>query len=208
MKSSSIILIILLIIIIIGGVWYFSSNKSTSTNNQQTNQYQTSSSASPQTSQVETYTEKNCIADECLEVEGLEYPVGNLPENVKEALDEAINDEYKAEATYQKVIDKFGEVRPFIMIKRAETQHINSLKALYEKYGIEIPENDLASQVPTFDSITEACQAGVDAEIANVAIYDDLFTTVKDYEDITTVFEQLQSASENNHLPAFEKCSK
>lgn len=204
MKTSSIILIILLAIIIVGGIWYFNSADDTSLDNQ-IDQYQ---ATSPMTSQTATtYTEENCIADECLEVENLEYPVGNLPQDVKDALDEAINDEYKAEATYQKVIDSFGEVRPFIMIKRAETQHINSLKAIYEKYGLTIPENNLAEQVPTFDSISEACQAGVDAEIANIAIYDNLFDTVKNYEDITLVFNQLRNASQNNHLPAFEKCT-
>jgi len=38
---------------------------------------------------------------------GVEYPAGNLPNEVQTALDEAINDEYKALSVYEAVIAKF-----------------------------------------------------------------------------------------------------
>ncbi len=201
MKTSTILIIITVIIAIIIGIWLLDKNKTNS-------QTQTKNITSSLPTQSPSIDAKNCISDECLEVNNLEYPVDSLPDNIQKALSTAINDEYKAEATYQKIVDTFGEIRPFIMIKRAESQHINSLKAIYEKYGISIPENNLASSVPTFTSIAEACQAGVDAEIANVAIYDNLFDTVKDYDDITNVFTVLRDASQNNHLPAFQKCAQ
>lgn len=50
----------------------------------------------------------NCLADECLAVNGLDYPAGNLSDQTKEALTEAINDEYKAHALYEKTIAKLG----------------------------------------------------------------------------------------------------
>ena len=71
----------------------------------------------------------------CLLVDNLEYPAGELSSEVQQALDEAINDEYKALSTYEAVIAKLGSVRPFSMIKGAEVQHIASLKAIYDKYG-------------------------------------------------------------------------
>lgn len=201
MKTSTILIIIIIVATIIIAIWLLANNKTDS-------QVQTENIASSLPTQSPSVNAKNCISDECLEVSNLEYPVGNLPENVQKALSTAINDEYKAEATYQKVIDTFGEIRPFIMIKRAENQHINSLEAIYEKYGIPIPKNNLADSVPIFASIAEACQAGVDAEIDNVAIYDNLFDIVKDYDDITSVFTILRNASQNNHLPAFQKCAQ
>lgn len=45
-----------------------------------------------------------------------------------ELLKEAILDEYKARDTYQKIIDKFGPVRPFINIVEAEQSHIEILQ--------------------------------------------------------------------------------
>lgn len=134
-----------------------------------------------------------------------DYPYEDISEAEVEALNFAINDEYKARATYRKVIEKFGEVRPFINIVSSEGNHIDELEALYEKYGLGIPEDDWYAKVPEFDTIAEACQAGVDAEIENAALYDSMFEYI-DNQDITAVFTSLRNASETNHLPAFQRC--
>jgi hypothetical protein len=131
---------------------------------------------------------------------------GTLDEAEVDALVEAINDEYKALATYQTVVDTFGAVQPFTRIIRAEQQHIAALERLFVRYGVEIPANDWYGQVPEFESVTEACQAGVEAEIDNAALYDRLFAAV-DEPDIIQVFTRLRDASQYNHLPAFETCS-
>lgn len=150
----------------------------------------------------------NCLADDCLLVNDLEYPVEELSSDVKAALDEAINDEYKALSTYQAVIAKFGAIRPFSMIKGAEEQHIASLKAIYDKYGLEIPENNWPDKITAPSTLQEACQIGVDAEIANASLYEEsLLPAVKEHEDITAVFTNLMNASEQKHLPAFERCN-
>lgn len=149
----------------------------------------------------------NCLADDCLLVDGVEYPVGVLPDNVKQALDKAIMDEYKALSTYEAVITKFGPTRPFSMIKNAEEQHIASLKAIYDKYGISVPENTLIGTLSAPVTLQESCQVGVEAEIANASLYrNELLPEVKDYADITMVFENLMNASQVKHLPAFERC--
>jgi hypothetical protein len=43
---------------------------------------------------------------------------------------------------------------------------------LYGAYGIEVPEDTWYDKVPEFDSVEEACQAGVNAEVENAALYD------------------------------------
>lgn len=151
---------------------------------------------------------ENCLADDCLLVEDVKYPVAELPEEIQAALDEAINDEYKALSTYEAVMAKFGTTRPFSMIKGAEEQHIASLKAIYDKYGLKVPANEWPDKVSAPETLQEACQIGVEAEIANAALYkDELLPAVSEYEDITSVFENLMNASEQKHLPAFEKCN-
>ena len=132
-------------------------------------------------------------------------PKEDISESEIEALGLAINDEYKARATYKKVIEKFGEVKPFSNIINSEENHINELKNLYNKYDLEIPADEWYDKVPEFDSVAEACQAGVDAEIENAALYDELFSKI-DNQDITAVFTSLRDASNNNHLPAFQRC--
>ena len=149
----------------------------------------------------------NCLADDCLLVDNLEYPVRELSAEAQQALDEAINDEYKALSTYEAVIAKLGTVRPFSMIKGAEEQHIASLKAIYDKYGLVVPKNTWSSKVSAPATLQEACQIGVDAETANAVLYKDkLLPKVDGYEDIIAVFTNLMNASEQMHLPAFEKC--
>ena len=150
----------------------------------------------------------NCLADDCLAVQDLNYPAGTLPAEVKMALDEAIADEYKALSVYHAVIAKFGQVRPFSMIKGAEEQHIASLKSIYDKYGITVPSNNWTKKVTAPQTLQQACQTGVDAEIANADLYKSkLLPAVKDYQDITLVFTNLMNASQEKHLPAFERCN-
>jgi rubrerythrin len=150
---------------------------------------------------------QNCLGEDCLLVDDLEYPVGELSTSIQDALNEAINDEYKAYSTYEAVIKKFGNVRPFSMIIRAEEQHISSLKAIYDKYGLTTPQNFLSGTITAPATLQQACQIGVEAEIINASLYQDkLLPVVIDYPDIVTVFENLGNASQQKHLPAFEKC--
>jgi len=133
------------------------------------------------------------------------FPLEDVSETEEQALIDAINDEYKAKAVYQKVLEKHGQVRPFSNIINAEQQHIDSLELLFERYDLEVPEDTLYDKVPEFETVKEACEAGVQAEIDNAALYDRLFAEV-DNQDITFVFQNLRDASEKSHLPAFENC--
>ncbi|MEO1509132.1 MAG: DUF2202 domain-containing protein [Cyanobacteria bacterium J06633_23] len=129
-----------------------------------------------------------------------------MSENIRQVLVEAINDEYKARATYRLVIEKFGEVRPFINIVDAESRHIDALLPLFDKYGIPVPEDDWAARIEAPESVREACKVGVEAEIENGEMYDRLLKLSEGYSDIQHVLQQLQRASIENHLPAFQRC--
>jgi hypothetical protein len=131
---------------------------------------------------------------------------GELTESEVEALLMALEDEYKAWSVYDRVIADFGAVRPFTSIQRAEENHIAALVTLFEGYGLDVPANEWPGKVPSFDTLAEACEAGVQAEIDNAALYDQLFSMV-DNPDIVRVFAALQQASQDQHLPAFERCA-
>lgn len=159
------------------------------------------------TGQSET-TLKNCVSDDCLAVNNLTYPAGQLPADVSAAVKAALDDEYKAYSLYDAVVAEFGAVRPFSMIIRAEETHIASLKAILDKYGEQIPANPYLGKLSIKTTDKENCQLGVDAEIANIALYrDQLLPKVTAYPDITAVFTNLMDASKDKHLPAFERCN-
>lgn len=137
----------------------------------------------------------------------LEDPyAGELSEAEVEALKLALVDEYRAWSTYETVIADFGAVRPFTNIQRAEENHIAALVALFNRYGLEVPVNEFAGNIPAFDTLAEACEAGVQAEIDNAALYDQLLSMVENPE-LVQVFTSLQEASQTKHLPAFERCA-
>jgi len=128
-----------------------------------------------------------------------------LDENEINALLMAINDEYHAFAVYQSVMDTFGDVEPFVEIAQSELRHIDALVNHFDKHGIPVPENTWIGEIPPFDSVQSACQAGVVAEIANVDLYDQLFSMVDD-PGLVQVFTNLSRASLESHLPEFEAC--
>lgn len=122
-----------------------------------------------------------------------------------QALIMAIDDEYKARATYGAVVEKFGEISPFVNIIEAEQKHVDELLVLFEKYEVSVPNDNWEINPDDFETRESACTVGVNAEMGNVLLYDMLLPKIK-HQDIVDVFEKLQDASENNHLSAFEKC--
>ena len=124
-----------------------------------------------------------------------------------EALSEALDDEYKSLATYRKVIECFGPVRPFVNIVEAEDRHVAALLAQFRRLGATPPEDTWARRVKAPDSVEQACAEAVQAEIENDGIYSRLLQQVTD-EQVRLVMLRLQDASRNHHLPAFRRCTE
>lgn len=122
-------------------------------------------------------------------------------------LTEALQDEYHAEWAYQDVLDAFGNVKPFTSIHQAELNHIDAASKLFTKRGWNVPSSEwLDDDALVFASVTAACAAGVDAELANIAMYEKLLGGDLP-DDVVKVFTKLMEASQDNHLPAFTKCA-
>ena len=128
-----------------------------------------------------------------------------ISETEVQALNDALDDEYKAWATYDQVIHDFGPERPFTNIREAEARHIEALQALFQRYGVAIPDNTWLGRAPRYVSTREACEAAIEAEIANAALYERLLQSTN-RPDILNVFGALQRASQERHLPAFRRC--
>jgi hypothetical protein len=123
----------------------------------------------------------------------------------QDALNQAILEEYGAFNLYESVIAQFGNAAPFSQIVRAEQQHINALTRQATKYGVTVPTNPGLTTPSSFTTLNDACEAGAAAEIADAALYDELKPVIT-HSDILQVFNNLQSASLNSHLPAFQVC--
>jgi rubrerythrin len=133
---------------------------------------------------------------------------GSGREQPGKALREALEDERKARATYEAILDRLGdETRPFRNIVRAEQRHEDHLLPLFEKYGVSVPDDPWKSaeiEVPA--TRAEACREAVEAERKNGALYDALIEAVEQ-DDVRETFEMLRDRSVERHLPAFERCA-
>ncbi|NLI92029.1 MAG: DUF2202 domain-containing protein [Peptococcaceae bacterium] len=118
-------------------------------------------------------------------------------------LEYAIEDEYLAHAEYEYIIQTYGNQKPFSNIILAEEKHIGMLTPLFTKYQAVLPQNQAKSLVPHPQSLKEALEAGVQAEIANIAMYEN-FLKLQLPDEIRVVFTQLKEASQS-HLAAFKR---
>ncbi|MCK5388140.1 MAG: hypothetical protein KAJ22_02545 [Candidatus Izimaplasma sp.] len=115
----------------------------------------------------------------------------------------AIQDEYSAQAEYDYILTNFDVTSPFSSIIVAEGKHIDMILPLFYAYDIEVPENTAVDHVIEIESVYEAFETGVYAEIINIAMYN-VFLEYDLPEDIETIFISLRDAS-MKHLNAFEK---
>ncbi len=118
----------------------------------------------------------------------------------------AIQEEYTAMNTYQAILSELGEVGPFSRIARSEQMHVNALIRVAERYGVEVPENAGAIADIEWATFEEACQLGVTFEQLDADLYDELLPNTTN-PALIRVYTNLQRASLNNHLPAFEACN-
>lgn len=122
---------------------------------------------------------------------------------LEEMMKYAIEDERLAFAEYNYIIEEFNVNRPFSNIVKAEATHESLLLDLYEQYDMEVPSFDGKDHVVLPSSLKEIYEVGVEAEIANIAMYDKFLSQDLD-ADVRSVFERLKDGSVK-HLASFNK---
>lgn len=116
----------------------------------------------------------------------------------------ALEDELLARDKYITIMNKFGEIKPFSNIKKAEYTHIDLLLSLFKKYNIE--QVEVYETSPFTGTLKEAFEVSIEAETANIEMYDRFLNQEQEEElndDVRDAFEKLKSASEK-HLEAFK----
>lgn len=127
------------------------------------------------------------------------------PRTALAILTEAINEEYKARATYVAAIARFGDNTPFANIAQSEDAHVEAWKREFDRLGLAIPADTFAGNVAPAATAKDACAAGVAAEKADVALYERLMKETTDAQ-LLAVMEQQRKVSLEQHLVAFERC--
>lgn len=120
-------------------------------------------------------------------------------------LGRAYQTETAALATYRNVVASLGPVGPFPNIITAEQQHVATVTALMSGHRIALPAAGAGQAAPS--TLGAACRLGVTVEQQVISLYGELLPQVTGYPDVTTAFKNLQAASRDSHLPAFEHCA-
>jgi hypothetical protein len=118
----------------------------------------------------------------------------------------ALYDEYAARAFYGRVVEAFGPRPPFVNIVRAEERHVAALTGQCERLGIPRPLDPFPMETQIAPTWLANCERAIAGEIANIRLYQTLLPRIADPE-VIRVFLNLQSASLQNHLPAFREAS-
>jgi hypothetical protein len=111
--------------------------------------------------------------------------------------------EYAAAASYQAVLDAFGQVEPYATILEAELRHIDALIRQLDRYGVAVPPNPYLGVIAAPTDLLTAATAWAAGEVNNVAMYDELLQRSTD-ETLDRVLSNLRRASLDSHLPLFE----
>jgi hypothetical protein len=111
--------------------------------------------------------------------------------------------EYAAAASYQAVLEKYGQVEPYATIYQAELRHINALVRQLQNQGEPVPSNPYTGKIDAPKDLVTAAKTWAEGEILNVELYDELIAKT-DNPNLLRVLGNLRRASLESHLPAFE----
>lgn len=127
-----------------------------------------------------------------------------LDANAEKAVVRALEDEWRAQATYETASQPMAAAR-LGNFARMEQRHAQALAYVLEQHGNAVPTRPAYTPAVPKDAPT-MCKAGVEAEKQNIALYDELLRASLP-EDVKCVFRHLQLVSKQRHLPAFEQCA-
>jgi hypothetical protein len=134
-------------------------------------------------------------------------PVGPDPADIREMLELALQEEYKAQYLYESVLEDYPGAAPFALIVQAEERHVEAIQMLFTRRQLAPPASHFAAAgFSPYDSLAQACADGVSAEAADANFYKPYLTRDDLPQDVRNVFTNLLAASLYNHLPAFERC--
>lgn len=122
---------------------------------------------------------------------------------LKSMLKYAIEDEYLARSEYEIAINTFGDEKPFPSIINSEVVHINWLKELFDRYNLDVPEDESKKYLGIPDSLKSAVELGVEAELENIGMYE-TFLGKEIPDDVRNVFCKLRDASKG-HLVVLKR---
>jgi hypothetical protein len=128
-----------------------------------------------------------------------------MSEALRTALEEALDSESRAEATFEAAIAAFGPVEPFVGVVEAARRNTDDLLRLFERHGLEPPANRWRGRIPKPADVAEACQTARNAVQDAAGCYDRLIDRIE-AEDARAVIQRLRDVARAMDLPMLKDC--
>lgn len=127
--------------------------------------------------------------------------------DLETALTRAIQNEYRIEKIYLRVLSDFGAVEPFEGILFGGQRHSDALADLFTARDLAVPGSVWTTDnVPSYNSVAAACAGALAAEQDDIAMYDDLLRLDLP-EDVLLVLGDNRASSRDQRVPELEACS-
>ncbi|WP_433750509.1 ferritin-like domain-containing protein [Falsibacillus pallidus] len=131
-------------------------------------------------------------------------PVEDRQTNLEQVIIEALQDEYRSQAGYDSILEKYDTIPLFREMKESEGNHIVLLRGLVDKYNISYHDDFVVPAATSPATLQEAYKAAVSGEIDNIVMFEKLAERDGLPPDVKAVLQQLGDES-RNHLIEFRR---
>lgn len=120
-------------------------------------------------------------------------------------LHDALNALRRAHATNRSVVERLGQVHPFVNVVMAQEHQISEVIRILQRHDAAVPDDSWLGHVAAPANLLEACEDGLAAETGLSALFDRLLADAT-RPDLLGLYRHLQDAVRLRHLPAFRRC--
>lgn len=126
---------------------------------------------------------------------------------LKTVLDEALQDAYRTQFTYERIVADQGPMTPFTMLASAEKANASAIVNLYSAWNVTAPASAWnTSNVPRYAGLQQACVAAEEGEQATQMMFDRLLA-LNLPDDVRSAFEAMRSNARSQHWSSVGSCA-
>ncbi|MCA9478208.1 MAG: hypothetical protein KC535_03625 [Nanoarchaeota archaeon] len=143
----------------------------------------------------------------------IDYPYEDLDANEVQSIYETYQNEIKALALYRKTLDLFEGEQPFESIMLQQEIQMGLFEEVYDKYELQLPEENWYDKVTDFEDLAQACTASILFAQQSIDFYDAWLDNKGvsykvDNQDLRFLYEKTRNNYETVFIPMFKRCGR
>jgi rubrerythrin len=128
-----------------------------------------------------------------------------LSQDEIEAMNTALEQEYRMNAIFDVIVKKYGQAVPFDRIVTPAFRNSTAIIQIYQVNSLKVPIAP-ATAVAAPESFSQACEMAMAQVDENIRMYESYLTSVR-HAQVRAVFTSNLQKARDKHLPALKQCS-